>query len=1334
MLWENGGKREEKVFKIKGHRQKKVLSLVLCVAVMLSVMVMGAGAAFSDQDKIENTEAVDACSALNILVGYEDGSFHPERNIKRSEVTKMICVALNGGKEPNVSTNAKPTFKDVRGTIHAWAEGYIESCVAQGIVDGVGGGRFAPAGNVTGAQLAKMLLVSLGYNATNEKFTGNAWETNVNVRAAQKHLYDGLEKMDTSAAVTRDQAAQMVWNAMQAYEVEYKDGVVQDKVVGQTDDKITLLRDRYNALISVGTLTGVDKTDLSITMSPAADQLASDKPYVSSFSKLDEDYSALMGQKVKVVYNRNHSDQVLGVFAINDNKIYTTVANETSKDDNKVKFDGKSYSVETNSKGEITTYVDGVLANGTTLDELDANTFNPNVYTFVDSNGNGKLDALIVKTYNVAKVTYVGSDKIIAAGKTYKNADENIAEGLKKDDWVVITRNLFQDKFDVVKAEVQKDTLAALRNNKESESFFDNGTVKGKIKYDQYQIGETWYNSAAAVQGDRSKADLNTVKAGDNVEYVAVNGITFYMKKSTGTNTGRVDNVALIMAADTTGVEDRVKIALFDGTEKTVTVDKDSTVKFADLKGNLGTVYEYTVSGDKYSFEKLQNGVADTKYEEYYGDLTFRGDKTLNKSDLAGDKFDGLKIDDNAQVLLYNPGSKKVADLTGKQFNALDLDNINGKGKGGTVVDGSIVYGFSGDMNGLDRIGALAVQVNAELDKVSNQSWNHYGFITEDAKWITRNKTLTFKMWNGTEEITVQEDHNTLSDRTARTVIGYNTLNAKDNVNWIDDVDAMVKDKDAALSAITKVSTDKKTISVIGVGDLDISNATILYVNSDDKTGQKDGSINEADKTADGKKYLANVLYAGLSGDEPDLVVIEQGRWFKSDAHKDDLVSANNDNLIYGGNEDGTTSNTGDKVNGIDNVTVSGSRVTPTGDLVFNITVTKPEWATDDAKYTVTYKVLDKNGKEIGAFTMNDLDAKAQKSTNSDVDFGAYDGVTVKPESLTASKVLVRYFNGETKLTVGDDQALAAATTTTLDTTGAQLAVTTGTWLAGQVSAKADFTITGATGGTLEGKEITLTNGNGVAQAANIGGADTKALGTGFVDVKFTNIKNSGTKYSFTVSADANAKTLKDYNILTKDKDSTLTFAWDKVNATANDIVKLTATINQIDAGSKYKVTVALPGESKTIIVDTQATATTVATFQPTQSIDLKKAMVTVTEIPSVQIAKAEVIAQDASAKTATIKLTFNQKLDTKTALVAGSFAFGGGSAPVFDAALYEDDGMAIILTTKTNALAADVTLTVSGLKAAKYGQEISNKAADKVTLKDDGTGKFVVDKIIAST
>ncbi len=62
------------------------------------------------------------CTALNIIGGYEDGSYHPERNIERSEITKMICVALNGGKEPNLAVPATPTFSDVRGSADAWAE------------------------------------------------------------------------------------------------------------------------------------------------------------------------------------------------------------------------------------------------------------------------------------------------------------------------------------------------------------------------------------------------------------------------------------------------------------------------------------------------------------------------------------------------------------------------------------------------------------------------------------------------------------------------------------------------------------------------------------------------------------------------------------------------------------------------------------------------------------------------------------------------------------------------------------------------------------------------------------------------------------------------------------------------------------------------------------------------------------------------------------------------------------------------------------------------------------------------------------------------------------
>ena len=219
---------------------KKVLSLVLCVAMMLSVMVVGAGAAFSDQSKIKNTEAVDACTALNIIGGYPDGSFKPEGNITRAEVTKMICVALNGGKEPNLATNATPTFSDVRTNANsAWAEKYIESCYAQGIVSGVGGGKFAPAGNVTGTQLAKMLLVSLGYKSENEGFTGN-FDGNSDVCKLDDGEIQVTGSVDSSKA---DVAAHFKYNFDLKYigeevKVLFKDATGGTKDVPDTKDTI----------------------------------------------------------------------------------------------------------------------------------------------------------------------------------------------------------------------------------------------------------------------------------------------------------------------------------------------------------------------------------------------------------------------------------------------------------------------------------------------------------------------------------------------------------------------------------------------------------------------------------------------------------------------------------------------------------------------------------------------------------------------------------------------------------------------------------------------------------------------------------------------------------------------------------------------------------------------------------------------------------------------------------------------------------------------------------------------------------------------------------------
>ena len=834
---------------------------MLCVAVMLSVMVLGAGAAFSDQDQIENTEAVDACSALNIIGGYEDGSFHPERNIKRSEITKMICVALNGGQEPNVGTNEVPTFTDVRGTADAWAEGYIESCVAQGIVSGVGGGRFSPAGNVTGSQLAKMLLVCLGYNSDNEGFTGNAWETNVNVRAAQKGLYAGLSNMDTSAAVTRDQAAQMVWNALNAYEVEYKTTIVtdengnlvtqvtvQDKVVGSNNDKITLLKDKYNAWVNVGTLTEIDGSSLTITMS-ASDKSVSDfvedgKDTVT-FSKVGVDYSSLMGQKVKVMFKDGKTNEVLGVYATDDNTIYTVNANAVEADGTtKIKFNGTTYNVElkgadnatTSGTDALLTYIDGTAANGYTTAELDAMDTSANVLTFVDTDGNNKIDSVYVKTVTVAKVTYASDSQIVAGGTTYKTADENIVDGLAKDDWVVITENVYNDNKDIVKADV---TEALIQGYKAATSG----------DYHQYRVDNTWYNTA-----DNKQLDA---KAGDTAKIVVYNGIIFYADKVSGT-TG-VDNIAVVID---TGSFNQAKLAFFDGTTKTVTLDTDGTTN-----PTKGTPYVYTVNGEEYELSALTDANLDND------DYTVMTNRTIQNSngvawsgtDKAA-KIGDVAISDDAQVILYGSDKNDSKLITGKQFKTLSYN-------AGYEVTGAL----TSETAGLTKVTQLVVTMGTIPSEF--QTNDNYAYVIEKSYEVDSDY-IGYTIFDGEKTIEVTEK-NSIASRNVGDIVGYSSISEE---NVISDVTRYVEGG-YTYASIRGVNDAADEVTFDGSTTRNITADTkIILIDSEgnndyDQVGVPGSTIskdNVADKIGDTDTYMINAKYIadGADGDDADLAVL----------------------------------------------------------------------------------------------------------------------------------------------------------------------------------------------------------------------------------------------------------------------------------------------------------------------------------------------------------------------------------------------------------------------------------------------------------------------------
>ena len=849
-------------------------------------MVVGAGAAFSDQSKIKNTEAVDACTALNIIGGYPDGSFKPEGNITRAEVTKMICVALNGGKNPAVSTNTTPTFSDVRNNANAaWAEGYIESCAAQGIVSGVGGGKFAPNGNVTGVQLAKMLLVSLGYNSDTEKFTGNAWATNVNVLATQKGLYKGLEKMDVSAALTRDNAAQMIWNALQATEVEYRytlDGSngnlsskaqVVDKTHREagTDVDSTLLWDKYGAYVNVGTLVSVDGEDLKIAMS-TADKADSDT-YNDSFTKLSNDYSSLLGQKVKVIFKK--SNNVLGVYSTEDNTIYNTVVNAIEKDGTKVKFDGNSYSVENEG---IVVYVDGnpitqTTGSGnntvTTNKKIDLANFDdavgtkivtslasdncqsPNFIKFVDSDDNGKIDTALITTVTIAKVTYVSSKEIIAGNVSYKYDDENIAKDIAKDDYVVITNNLFDECKDVVKAEK-----------------LSNVSLSGKkVNPDKYQLDGKWYVAAA-------NAVMNSVVAGNKVDAWVYNGVVAYAKRTAG-EAGNVGNVCVIKAIGSNIEGDKVKIVDFNDKESIVAYDtedhsSDGYVAPNELK--IGAAYEYEIVKNEYRFKPLNLN------DDWYGDYTAKSTGSVATAVNAGgltvasdrsgkvEKIDGVKVNDNAKVILVDTLSSSQSTttdtkvITGKQLKSLTVGTATNN-----VYAAGGIAAFTSKVDGLTQVTYAVVGVNSVASSFTTN--DNYAYITDSA-YVSSTGYITYKMWNGTKEVTVTEKKSNTNNRAEGTVIGYSSIDADGEIQ---DVTTTIG---ATAGAIQGVNDKQTKVTFDGSAQFDITSDTvILYVDTDAHEGKTSGSIVEADKFGDA--YINNVIYKTDGTDEVELLVVD---------------------------------------------------------------------------------------------------------------------------------------------------------------------------------------------------------------------------------------------------------------------------------------------------------------------------------------------------------------------------------------------------------------------------------------------------------------------------
>ena len=211
---------------------KKVLALVLAVVMIMSVVTVASAKTYTDVKATDNyADAIDALSSLNILDGFKDGdnySFKADGTFTRAQAAKIVAIVHNAATNGAIKgqdaisglySNAQNPFVDCNSN---WALPFINYCRITGLADGMTATTYAPNRELTGVQWLKLMLTTLNFDTAKEGYTGTGWDVNVLNRANEIGLTAGLAKdWKAIAPITRGEAAQVLYNALTKYLVEY---------------------------------------------------------------------------------------------------------------------------------------------------------------------------------------------------------------------------------------------------------------------------------------------------------------------------------------------------------------------------------------------------------------------------------------------------------------------------------------------------------------------------------------------------------------------------------------------------------------------------------------------------------------------------------------------------------------------------------------------------------------------------------------------------------------------------------------------------------------------------------------------------------------------------------------------------------------------------------------------------------------------------------------------------------------------------------------------------------------------------------------------------------
>lgn len=256
---------------------KKIISLVLALVMVLGTFssVFAETAKKAEAKKAEAGEKVEKVVGKDnkiqyiidkkLVEGYEDGNYGLDKNIKRSEITRLLVLA-NGNEElAKQLQGSMKIYSDVD-TKH-WANGVITVGTtvpsdANGIamLAGYPDGSFKPENDVTYAELAKMLVVLVKEDLTADMVKNAKWASSWMTWAAELGILNDVTVADSNKAANRADAFTMVYNALYRMK-EFKRVPANETrgiVSNLTNNKLTLNQDSEKEYTITGDTVIVD--------------------------------------------------------------------------------------------------------------------------------------------------------------------------------------------------------------------------------------------------------------------------------------------------------------------------------------------------------------------------------------------------------------------------------------------------------------------------------------------------------------------------------------------------------------------------------------------------------------------------------------------------------------------------------------------------------------------------------------------------------------------------------------------------------------------------------------------------------------------------------------------------------------------------------------------------------------------------------------------------------------------------------------------------------------------------------------------------------------------